>query len=93
MVYSRAERVFIPEHYFAPKPFADKEVSNTTIHRLLTKFRDTGCVSGRKHVRRRTVLTGETLRNVEETQKTQLVCRVIVMSLKLTNTVVVRVAF
>jgi hypothetical protein len=50
MVYSRAERVFILEHYFASKSFAavreafsnaysDKEVSNkTTIHRLV-KFR------------------------------------------------------
>jgi hypothetical protein len=53
MVYSRAERVFILEHYFASKSFAavreafsnaypDKEVPNkTTIHRLVTKFRDT----------------------------------------------------
>jgi hypothetical protein len=50
MVYSRAERVFILEHYFASKSFAavreafsnahpDKEVPNkTTIHRLVTKF-------------------------------------------------------
>jgi hypothetical protein len=56
MVYSRAERVFILEHYFASKSFAavreafsnvypDKEVPNkTTIHRLVTKFRDTGSV-------------------------------------------------
>jgi hypothetical protein len=48
MVYSRAERVFILEHYFASKSFAairevfssaypDKEVPNkTTIHRLVT---------------------------------------------------------
>jgi hypothetical protein len=44
MVYSRAERVFILEHYFALKSFAavreafnkDKEVLNeTTMHRLL----------------------------------------------------------
>jgi hypothetical protein len=50
MVYSRAERVFILEHYFASKSFAavreafsnaypDKEVPNKTIvHRLVTKF-------------------------------------------------------
>jgi hypothetical protein len=49
MVYSRAERVFILEHYFASKSFAavreafsnaypDKEVSNKTMHRLVTKF-------------------------------------------------------
>jgi hypothetical protein len=53
MVYSRAECVFILEHYFASKSFAavregfsnaypDKEVQNkTTIHRLVTTFRDT----------------------------------------------------
>jgi hypothetical protein len=56
MVYSRGERVFTPEHYLASKSFAavreafsnacpDKEVLNeTTIHRLITKFRDTGSV-------------------------------------------------
>jgi hypothetical protein len=70
--------VFILEHYFATKSFAairetfsnaypDKEVPNKIIHRLITKFRDTGSVCDRKHVRRRTVLTDETLRNVEET--------------------------
>jgi hypothetical protein len=60
MVYSRAERVFILEYYFASKFFAtvrktfsnaylDKEVPNkTTIHRLVTKFRDTGSVCNRK---------------------------------------------
>jgi hypothetical protein len=53
MVYSRAECVFILEYYFASKSFAavhesfsnaypDKEVPNkTTIHRLVTKSRDT----------------------------------------------------
>jgi hypothetical protein len=52
MVYLRAERVFILEHYFASKLFAavreafsdaypDKEVPNkTTIHQLVTTFRD-----------------------------------------------------
>jgi hypothetical protein len=56
MVYSLAERVFIPEHYFASKSFAavreafssaypDKKVPNkTTIHRLVTKFWNTGSV-------------------------------------------------
>jgi hypothetical protein len=56
MVYSRAECVFILEHYyFASKSFAavgeafgnaysDKEVRNTTIHRLVTQFLDTGSV-------------------------------------------------
>jgi hypothetical protein len=56
MMYSRAERVFILEHYFASKSFSavreafsnaypDKEVPNkTTVHRLVTKFRDTGSV-------------------------------------------------
>jgi hypothetical protein len=68
MVYSRAERVFIHEYYFASKSFAavreafnnaypDKEVPNkTTVHRVVTKFRDTGSVYNRKHVRRRTLL-------------------------------------
>jgi hypothetical protein len=55
MVYSRTERVFILEHYFASKSFVavreafsnaypDKELPNKTIHRLVTKFRDTGSV-------------------------------------------------
>jgi hypothetical protein len=56
MVYSWAERLLIPELYFASKSFAavreafsnaypDKEVPNkTTVHRLVTKFRDTGSV-------------------------------------------------
>jgi hypothetical protein len=81
MVYSRAERMFILEHYFASKSFAavreafinaysDRKVPyKITIHRLVTKFRDTGSVCDRKHVRRRTVLTDETLRNFEETLK------------------------
>jgi hypothetical protein len=54
--YSRAERVFILEHYLPSKSFAavreafsnvypDKEVPNkTTVHRLVTKFCDTGSV-------------------------------------------------
>jgi hypothetical protein len=82
MVYSLAERVFILEHYFALKSFAalrealnnaypDKEaLKKTTIHRLVTKFWDTGSVCDRKHVRRRTVSTGEVLSNAEETLKT-----------------------
>jgi hypothetical protein len=56
MVYSRAEGAFILEHYFTPKLFAavheafsnvyhGKEVLNKpTIHRLVTKFWDTGSV-------------------------------------------------
>jgi hypothetical protein len=80
MVNSRTERVFFLKHCFASTSFdavreafsnayPDKEVPNmTTIHRLVSKFRDTGSVCDRKHVRRRTVLTGETLHNVEETQ-------------------------
>jgi hypothetical protein len=71
--------VFILEHYFAPKSFVavceafssayrDREVPNkTTIHRLVTKFLDIGSVFDRKHVWRRTVLTGEALRNGEGT--------------------------
>jgi hypothetical protein len=60
MVYSRAERVFILEHIFASKSFAavresfsnahpDKEVPNTTMHQLITEFRDTGSVTYLKH--------------------------------------------
>jgi hypothetical protein len=74
--------VLIFEHYFLPKLFAaealsnaypDKEVPNkTTIHRPVTKCRDTGSVCYRKHVRRRIVLTGEALRNAEETLKNQI---------------------
>jgi hypothetical protein len=56
MMYSRAERVFILEHYFALKSFAavreafsnvypDNEVPNKKIiHRLVTKFLYTGNV-------------------------------------------------
>jgi hypothetical protein len=59
MVCSRAERMFILEHYFESKSFAavreafsnaypDKEVPNKTIHRPVTKFPDTGSVCDRK---------------------------------------------
>jgi hypothetical protein len=58
MVYSRAESVFVLEHYFSSKSFAIvretfvvsnaypyKEVPNkTTVHKLVTKFRDKGSV-------------------------------------------------
>jgi hypothetical protein len=56
MVYSRAERVFVLEHYIRSKLFAtiheafinvyaDKEVPNkTTVHQLVTKFQDTGSI-------------------------------------------------
>jgi hypothetical protein len=56
MVYSRAERLSILEHYFASKSFAavceafsnayrDKKVVNmTTICRLITKFRMNACL-------------------------------------------------
>jgi hypothetical protein len=56
MVYSRAERVFILEHYFSSTSFAavreafsnaypDKEVPNkTTIHRLVATFRVDFCL-------------------------------------------------
>jgi hypothetical protein len=59
-VYSRAERVFILEHYFALKSFVaareafskdypDKEAPNETrIRRMVTKFREKGnvCLRG-----------------------------------------------
>jgi hypothetical protein len=73
MVYSRAEHVFIQEHYITSELFTavrdafrnaynDNRVPNkTTIHRLVTKFRDRRSVYDRKHVRRRRVLTGDQL--------------------------------
>jgi hypothetical protein len=98
--------VFILEHYFASKSFAavreefssaypDKEVPNkTTIQRLVTEFWDTGSVCYRKHVWNPTVLTGGTLRKVEETlKKKKLICLLKLMPPKLTDTVVVGVAF
>jgi hypothetical protein len=78
----KLEHVFILEYYFASKPFSalceaiinaypDKNVPDkTTVHWLETKFRVTWSFCDRKHVRRRIVLTGETLRNVAETAKT-----------------------
>jgi hypothetical protein len=60
-MYFLAERVFILDHYFESKLFAavreafsnaypDMEVpSKTTVHRLVTKFWDTGSVCDRKH--------------------------------------------
>jgi hypothetical protein len=62
------------EHYFSSKSFvAVREAfsnaysgsgvsNNTTGHRLVTKFRDTGTVCDRKYVRRRTLSPGETFR-------------------------------
>jgi hypothetical protein len=106
MVYSRVERMFILEHYLTSKSFAavreafsnaylDKEVLNkTTIHRLVTKFRETGSVCDRKHVRRRTCAPALKLFYkffLTKTRK-QLVY-LIFMSPKLAYTVVVRVAF
>jgi hypothetical protein len=56
-MFSLEERVFILEYYVASRSFAavreefsnaypDKEVPNkTTVHRLVTEFRDTGSVS------------------------------------------------
>jgi hypothetical protein len=44
--------------------YPDRKVPNQTlVIRLVTQFRDKGSIYDRKHVRRRTVLTGETLRN------------------------------
>jgi hypothetical protein len=79
MRYSQQERVFILESFFASKAFIavraashrvypDKEVPNkTTVHRLVKKFRKTGSVCDKKHVRRRTVLTNDAVRVVHET--------------------------
>jgi hypothetical protein len=66
MVYSRAERVFILEHYLVSKSFAavreafssaypGKKVPNKTpIHQLVTKFRDIGSVLSVTSARRAT---------------------------------------
>lgn len=76
MVYSHAESVFVLYHYFSLQSFAavrkelsisyhDNEVPcKTTVHRLVTTFQNRGSVWEEKHVPRRTVLTGNTLRNV-----------------------------
>jgi hypothetical protein len=87
-VYSRAERVFILEHYFASKSFAavreefsnaypDKEAPNmTTIHRLETKLSS----------RMWWTFTTPAVKLFCITIKRPLVCLVILMSPKLTNT-------
>jgi hypothetical protein len=73
MVCSRAECVFILDNYFLSKKVtAVREAMRilTGKYRIrqyadwLTNFRDTGSVCDRKHVWRRTVLAGKTLRNV-----------------------------
>lgn len=77
MVYSGADRVFLPDHYFASKSFAafrkvftnsylNKQVPNKTTHLLVNQFRGKDSVCDRNHVRRRTVSTGQTLCSVEE---------------------------
>jgi len=48
-MYLRALRVFLLEHYFVREAFnsayCDEELSNkATVHRLVSKFRDTGSV-------------------------------------------------
>jgi hypothetical protein len=104
MVYSRAERVFILEHYFASKSFAairkafsnaypDKEVPNkTTIHRLVTIFWDTESVRDRKHLLySRSANSSKEINNYEKT--TRFPCYATLMSPKLTNTGEVTVAF
>jgi hypothetical protein len=105
MVYSRAERVFILEHYFGSKSFAavreassnaylDKQEPNKTkVHRLVTKFRDTASVCDRKNVQRRRTLTGETLHKGEDTYIFVVHTRVVLMPSKLTDTVLIGAAF
>jgi hypothetical protein len=102
-LYSRAELVFILEHYFASKSFsadreafsnayADKEVPNKTPtgNKILG-----GCLS----LRRWWTFSASAIKGVlevlpynEESEK-QLVCLVILMSPKLINTVAVTIAF
>jgi hypothetical protein len=79
MGYSQQDHVFILERYFASKSFIavreafhhvypDKKGPNkTTVHRLAKKFRETGSVCDKKHVRWRTVLTNDAVRVVHET--------------------------
>jgi hypothetical protein len=97
--------MFIFEYYLPSESFSalreafsnaypDNEAPNKiTINRLAIKFRDTGTVCDRIHIRCWEVLTGKMLSNTEGTLKEQLVFLVIMMSLKLTNTGVVNVAF
>jgi hypothetical protein len=58
--YIHGQNVFILEHYFASKSFAafreafsnaypDKEVLNTTVHRLVTTFWVDACLEGGGH--------------------------------------------
>jgi hypothetical protein len=96
--------VFILEHYFTLKLFAavceafsnvypDKKVANkTVIHQLVTTLWDTGsvCVSLRRWLTSAVKLISKIF--LTNTKK-QLICLVILLSLKLTNTAVVRVAF
>jgi hypothetical protein len=95
--------VSILEHYFASKSFAavreavsnaypDKEVPNkTTIHRHVSAFRNTGsvCVSLGRWWTSAVKLFCKFFRTKTKT----ITCLVILMSPKLTNTVVVTVAF
>lgn len=96
--------MFVLYHYFSLQSFVavrkelsisyhDKEVPcQTTVHQLVTTFQNRGNVWEEKHVPCRTVLTGNTLRNVIGTlQNDSLVA--ILVSRKLTNMAVVGVAF
>ena len=78
MVFSKDERVFIIESYFAYKSykrvkdkfrlkFPNSAVpNNTTITRLINKFRETGSVQDRKSTGRPSVLTEQVLDNVKQ---------------------------
>jgi hypothetical protein len=90
MVYSRAERVLILQHYFASKSlvavretfaYSDKEMPyETRIHQLWIKFLDMGRFCDRKNVPRRTVLTGKTLVTLKKHSEQQLYCESFLVS-------------
>ena len=76
MVFARAERVFIVEHYFASKSFQATQnafvnaypdippPNKASIHHLVKKFRSTGSVLNAKREKPRTVLTPEKLNEI-----------------------------
>jgi hypothetical protein len=72
MVLTREQIIFVVKHYFHNESYAlcqeafpnDTVPNKTTIYRIITKFEETGSVCDRKHIRRRTVLNGDTQENV-----------------------------
>jgi hypothetical protein len=55
------KNIFLTNHMRCAEKLANKQVSNKTIYRIITKSEETGSVCDRKHNRRRTVLNDDTL--------------------------------